>query len=198
VVIIYFIKKSKKPIEKTIGNLILFYIFGITLFGVLGYSIFDHYLAGLLPVFAFISAKLLSKLSKPIFVILVTIFILLNLLQISRVNNPYGLKHKNNLVSWAIIQLKDQEYALDSISKCHKENGLRYLFELTDNPPQQSFMDPNFFWLYQQFPAEKMPDKVLLVTDKDLKIDLPVISQQTFGAMNAYIFDNSSQAYKIK
>lgn len=196
-VIIWFIKQAKKPIEKTIGNLILFYVFGITLFGILGYSLFDHYLTGIIPILAFISAKLLTKLKPIISTFLILAFISLNLFQVSKANNSYGLELKNNLVSWAISQLEGEDYVLDSISKCHKENGLRYLLELTDNPPKKSFMDPNFFWLYRHSPVEQNPDKILLVTDKVLNTTLPVLSKQTFGAMNAYILDNSRKTYII-
>ena len=197
VILICFIKSSKKPIEISISQLILFYLFGITLFGVLGFSIFDHYLTGLLPIFAFITAKILTKLPKTIIAIIISAFLITNLFQISQANNLYGLRYKNDLINWANQELQGQDFALDSISKCHKENGLRYLFELTDNPPKQSFMDPNFFWLYKNLPAEKIPDKILLVTDKPLDTNLPVISQQTFGAINAYILDNSHKNYKL-
>jgi len=196
-ILIWFLFSAKKPIEKTISYLILFYIFGITLFGTLSFSIFDHYLTGLLPIFAFITAKLLTKLPKLLTVILLTTFITLNLYQISQAKNPYGLKHKQELINWANKELKGQNFSLDSISKCHKENGLRYLFELIDNSPKQSFMDPNFSWLYNKASSRTLPDKVLLVTDKPLTVELPVISQQNFGAMNAYIIDNSGKAYKI-
>ena len=188
---IWFLFSAKKLIEKTISYLILFYIFGITLFGALGFSIFDHYLTGLLPIFAFIFAKLLTKLPKSISIIFLTIFISINLYQISQAKNPYGLKYKQELVTWANKNLKNQEFSLESVSKCHKENGLRYLFELTDNPPKQSFMDPNFAWLYSQSPSEKMSNKILLVTDKPLKSSLTVLNQKKFGAMNAYILENT-------
>jgi len=195
--IVWFVKTSKKPIEKTINKLFFFYLFGITLFGALGFSIFDHYLSGLLPIFAFITAKFLSKLPKSITLIAISIFLITNLYQFSQASNPYGLKHKQDLIFWANQELRGQDFALDSISKCHRENGLRYLFELTDNPPKQSFMDPNFFWLYQQFPAETIPDKVLLVTDKPINTNLPIISQEIFGALNAYLLDNQGKAYQL-
>jgi len=187
-ILIWFLFSAKKPIEKTISYLILFYIFGITLFGVLGFSIFDHYLTGLLPVFAFIFAKILTKLPKLLTIIFLTVFIVLNLYQISQAKNPYGLKHKQELINWANKELEGQDFSLDSISKCHKENGLRYLFELTDNSPKQSFMDPNFSWLYSQSPSEEMPNKILLVTDKPLKSQLTILNQKKFGDMDAYIF----------
>ena len=78
-------------------------------------------------------------------------------------------------------------WELQSDSKCHRENGLRYLFELSGNPPVQSFMDPNFSWLYTQPPMPGVADKILMVTDRPLVGNEEVVAKQGFGAMNAYI-----------
>ncbi len=195
--LIYFILKAKKPIYKAISLLLIFYLLGITLFGSLGFSIFDHYLAGLLPIFALITAFILTKLKQPTYLFILFLFAFINLWQFSQAHHPYSLSHKQDLITWANQQLQDQAYALDSISKCHKENGLRYLFAISGNPPTISFMDSNFAWLYRQPPAETMPDKILLVTDKPLETPLPIINQQIFGAMSAYILDNSEHLYEI-
>lgn len=157
------------------------YVVGVTLFGVLGFSLFDHYLTGLLPIFALITAVIIRRLPKILSWLLLGIFIWANLLQISRVSNPYGLKFKQELVSWVNQQLQGQPYNLESVSKCHRENGLRYLFELSGNPPQQSFMDPNFSWLYPPLIQHK-PEKILTITDK-LSVG------KKFGAMVVEISD---------
>lgn len=192
--IIWFIKTSKHIFLK---HLLIFYLLGITLFGALGYSIFDHYLTGLLPVFAIITAFTFSKLPKKLGVTLLVSLVGLNLLQISKANNPYSLKHKQDLINWSLDKLDGRPFYLDSISKCHKENGLRYLFELTDNPPSQSFMDPNFFWLYQKPPNPEPANLILLVTDKKLEFQKTIIDQQSFGALTAIILDNSEKDYEI-
>jgi len=200
VILLWFLKQtyqSQKPLLKTIAFLIVFYLLGILLFGALGYSIFDHYLAGLLPIFALLTALFLTQLPKLAKLLLLSVLVITNLYQISQARHPYGFTYKQQLVSWANQELQGQDYALDSISKCHRENGLRYLFELTDNPPKISFMDPNFFWLYQQPPAQTIPDKVLLVTDKPLTTNLPILTRQQFGHMAAYILDNSNHLYQF-
>jgi hypothetical protein len=192
--LIWFIKTTEHIFLK---HLLIFYFFGITLFGALGYSIFDHYLTGLLPIFAIITAHLLSKLPKKLGYIAFLGLIILNLSQIYKAKNPHGLSHKQALINWSLNKLNGEPFYLDSISKCHRENGLRYLFELTDNPPQQSFMDPNFFWLYQNLPAKQTPNKVLLVTDKPLNLSQNILDQKTFGSLTAIILDNSSYNYEI-
>lgn len=195
---IRFSLKSSQSIFKTIAILMLAYAAGITLFSGFGFSIFDHYLAGLLPIFAFITALILTRLPRLIALGLVAVLVIVNLSQVVKANHPYGLKFKHQLVNWASQELKGQDFALDSISKCHKENGLRYLFELTDNPPKLSFIDPAFFWLYKDPPAGTIPDRVLLVTDKPLTTNLPIMSQNQFGEMSVYILDNSSKQYKLE
>lgn len=184
---VFYSFKTKKLILKLFSILPFIYLLGIMIFTIFGFSIFDHYLAGLLPVFAIATAVFISKLPKILAIPLMLLIIFVNILQISKVNNPYGLLYKQQLVAWAIENLQGQDYALQSISKCHRENGLRYLFELTDNPPKQSFMDPNFAWLYRQAPSKTAPDKTLLVTDKPLATDLTIEKQRSFGALDAYI-----------
>ncbi len=173
--------------NREIKLLLLAYFIGLGTFGLLGFSVFDHYLTGLMPIWAIISAAAVKKLPKKLGVAAVAIFILVNLYQFSRLNNPYGLSYKKNLIKWANLYLAGSNWELQSESKCHRENGLRYLFELSGNPPQKSFMDVNFAWLYPQPPSAQPADKILLVTDRPLSPALQILTKGTFGAMNAYI-----------
>lgn len=167
--------------------LLLSYFVGLGVFGLLGFSLFDHYLTGLMPVWALITTAALKRLPKKLAIGAVMIFVAVNLFQFSRLDNPYGLKHKKELIKWANQYLAGSNWSLESESKCHRENGLRYLFELSGNPPGRSFMDPNFAWLYPQPPSQAASEKTLLVTDKPLVGGEEIISRQRFGAMNAYV-----------
>jgi hypothetical protein len=186
--------RSKQPILRITSLLLIYYLIGISIYAALGYSVFDHYFSGLLPIFALLTALIINRLPKTIGLLALTTLICSNLFQFSKAHNPYGLVHKQQLVAWAVDKLEGQTYVLNSISKCHRENGLRYLFELTHHPPQQSFMDPNFAWLYRQPPSTTKPSRQLLVTDKPLDSSLTIINQQSFGAMDAYILDNLSSS----
>lgn len=194
---IFHYRRSKQSAIKLINFLLIFYAFGLTLFAGLGFSLFDHYLTGLLPIFALISAVVLKQLPKLMRIILLLFFLIANLWQIVHMVNPYGLKYKQALVGWANGQLSGQPFALDSVSKCHRENGLRYLFEISGNSPAISFMDANFSWLYKSLPSLIVPDRVLLITDKVLNQNLPIVSQTGFGEFHTYILDNSSKQYKL-
>lgn len=186
IVVILAIRQSKE-----IRLLLLSYFIGLGIFGILGYSLFDHYLTGLMPIWAIITAMAINRLPKKLGYLVVAIFIVINLYQFSRINNPYGMKYKQELVIWANQYLAESDWELESVSKCHRENGLRYLFELSGNPPQQSFMDANFAWLYPNPLTNTPPEKILLVTDKNDPPSLPIITVNTFGAMKAYLLKHS-------
>ncbi|MEK7622370.1 MAG: hypothetical protein AAB430_00735 [Patescibacteria group bacterium] len=185
IVIILVIKQHRE-----IRLLLLAYFIGLSAFGLLGFPLFDHYLTGLMPIWALITAFILRRLPQLLSFTIVLIFLVINLYQFSRVTNPYGLSQKKALINWANQYLVGSDWALESTSKCHRENGLRYLFELSGNPPVKSFMDGNFAWLYSQSPTLIEPDKILLVTDKPLTALEPVIAQQSFGALKAYLLLN--------
>ena len=167
--------------------LFLAYFIGLGVFGLLGFSVFDHYLTGLMPVWAMITAQAIKRLPKLIGAGVITIFLMANLFQFSRVDNPYGLKHKKELVRWANQYLAGSNWALESESKCHRENGLRYLFELSGNPPVQSFMDPNFAWLYPAMPSGTAAEKLLMITDKPLISGSKIVAEKQFSALTGYI-----------
>ena len=186
IVIILAVRQSRE-----IRLLLFSYFIGLVVFGLLGFSLFDHYLTGLMPIWAIITAMAINRLPKKLGYLVVAIFIVINLYQFSRINNPYGMKYKQELVIWANQYLAESDWELESVSKCHRENGLRYLFELSGNPPQQSFMDANFAWLYPQAPAVSPAAITLLVTDKNDSPPLPIITLNSFGAMKAYLLKRS-------
>ncbi|MDP2709011.1 MAG: hypothetical protein Q8O93_03115 [bacterium] len=172
---------------REIRLLLLSYFIGLGIFGLLGFSLFDHYLTGLMPIWAMLTAMVIKRLPKILGIAAVIIFLIVNLYQFSRVDNPYGLKHKKELIKWSNQYLVGSSWALESESKCHRENGLRYLFELSGNPPSRSFMDPNFSWLYPAMPGGEPADKILLVTDKPIVGSQEIVAKESFGAMNTYI-----------
>jgi len=177
--------------HREIRLLLLSYFVSLGVFGLLGFSLFDHYLTGLMPIWAMLTAMIIRRLPKLSALLVLVVFVSLNLYQFSRVNNPYGLKFKQELIVWANQNLKGENYNLESVSKCHRENGLRYLFELSGNPPQQSFMDASFAWLYPQAPVASPAAITLLVTDKNDQPSLPIITVNSFGAMKAYLLKHS-------
>ena len=198
-IIIYCFKKLKNPgKEKYLVRLLIIYFLGLFIYGgLIGRPLFDHYLAGLLPIFAYISAKCLFRFWAIGFIFLI-LFIFLNPFQISRAVNPYGLKSSREAVVWLGKELNGQEFAFDTVSKCFRYNGIRYLLEINNLKPAISFIDPNFFWLYRDKPAQYFPDRMVVFTDKALKSSLPVLKENEFGAWKVFIIDNSKKTYQIE
>ncbi|PIP52614.1 hypothetical protein COX09_00555 [Candidatus Beckwithbacteria bacterium CG23_combo_of_CG06-09_8_20_14_all_47_9] len=174
--------------QREIRLLLIAYFIGIGLFGLMGFSLFDHYLTGLMPVWAMATALVIKRLPKLFGTAVIIVFLAVNLYQFSRATNPYGLTNKKELIKWANQYLAGSNWDLESESKCHRENGLRYLFELSGNPPAKSFMDDNFSWLYPQPSIEGTVDKILLVTDRQESSGFEVQAEKTFGAITGYIF----------
>lgn len=195
----YYFKKKNSVIvgEKYIAQLLLIYSLGVLFYGgFLGRPLFDHYLAGLLPVFAFITSKFLAKF-WPLSSLILIFFFYSNIKQFVKSNNPYGLRISREAIDWTIKVLNGEEFALDTISKCFRYNGLRYLYEIK-GPPTASNIDPDFFWLYRKQPTEILPEKITVFSDKAWQTDLPIIQQKQWGDWQVSILDNSKKTYKIE
>jgi hypothetical protein len=189
--------KYKKKKELLVVELLLVYYFGILIYGILfNKPVFEHYLAGLLPIFAFITARYIVRFWIGGFFILI-VFISLNLLQFFRAQNPYGLKTTQQAIDWSIGVLKGEAFALDSLSECFRYNGIRYLYEIKDHPPAISFIDPQFFWLYRNKPATTFPKKIIIFTDEKIIFKQPIINKKDFGSWQVYILDNFDLSYQI-
>jgi len=181
-VIIYTVLKNR-PFRLLIAS----YFIGLAIFGGFGFPVFDHYLTGLLPVWAIITAAAIKRLPGKIGWLVLGLLATVNLYQFSRLENPYGLKYKKELVKWANQYLAGSNWELESISKCHRENGLRYLFELSGNPPAKSFMDGNFSWLYPLPPKKTAVEKLLTLTDKPFISVNQIVAEKQFGTLTGYI-----------
>lgn len=197
--IIYSIKKLKVSNgEQPFAFLLLFYWLGLVVYGALaGRPLFDHYLAGFLPIFAFITAKALTRFWVVGF-FLTIIFVCINFAQFMNLSNPYGLKTIQNAVTWSAGQLNNQEFALDVKSNCFRYNGTRYLYEIKGSPPAISFIDPEFFWLYKKMPSQEFPRKVVVFSDGEYEPKQTIEKQKSFGAWDVYILDNLDRSYKIE
>lgn len=195
-------KRAGKSGEIYFARLLMIYLLGLLVYGgLLGKPIYEHYLAGLLPVFAVITAKVFVRFWAIGFFLLI-FFVFSNIGLVFKARNAYGLASTKEAVNWTIEKLKDRDFALDVKSKCFRYNGLRYLFEIKESPPAISFIDPDFFWLYREKPAEVFPKIVVLFVDnwshKDYQPVLPIIDKKDFEGWRVYILDNSSKAYEIE
>ncbi len=184
--------------ERFFINLLLIYAIGLLIYGgVLGRPLFDHYLAGLLPIFALFTARALTKF-WPATLLILAFFFFVNFRQFLKSTNPYGLAETKKAINWTIQEIDNKEFALDTLSKCFRFNGLRYLYEIKNRAPLISHLDPDFFWLYRRPPANFFPELVVIFSDKEVTPDLPVIKKNFFGAWHVYLLDNKNLKYQIE
>lgn len=190
-------------------------IVGISIFRFFGGDLFDFYLAPLFPAFiialSVASVAIGMKIFKPfshvaIPTILVLIFII-NVRVVLNTQHVQGLVHKQDAVAWVTEQVNDRPFAVESLSRCHRYNGIRYLFMLDGHEPVMSFMDPNYSWLYDDQPETAYPDLfVAFVTPQDLtaadetrynELKRRAINSKQFGDFDVVIADNRDHAFSI-
>lgn len=207
--------RKKKISDLSLAVVIGSGIGGISLFRFLGGDLFDFYLAPLYPVFLIAATICITSLMRSLShragpsaltTILIAVFAL-NIFSVSVARHPQGLSTKQQAVTWAIEQTGNQPFALESLSRCHRYNGIRYLFMLAEKEPVMSFMDPDLSWLYDAPPATTYPATfVAFATPDDLSLDQEKrynaliersIARKRFGAFDVVISDNHDQRYLI-
>jgi hypothetical protein len=207
---IYRYLKHRRRSDFLLSSLILSLIFGITLYQFLGHQAYDFYLATGFPLLLLSFALLINHFWKKFKLLSLAILVCFALIQFNQFTQAYYPQSyfvKKQAVSWTVDQLDGQPFALDSLSNCHRYNGLRYLFMLEDHEPEISFMDSSFFWLYDQIPATQNPDTlVIFATPKDLTSNQKsqyntllekTISRKDFQELSVLILDNHGQTYTI-
>ena len=188
-------RHRRQPQYWLIGSYFGLIFFGLNLYGnFFNSDLFDHYLTTLFPVFFLLTAWILNRLWRPVTILALLAFMISNLILFSRITTQDSYSAKRQGVNWAISQVADQPFALDSLSSCFRYNGVRYLFMLAGKEPAQSFVDQNFSWLYQSPPAVAPLTKQVIFVHQNHTEPLPVgaISSRTFGSWTVLILDTAA------
>lgn len=146
--------KNKKKVLKFITGTFLVFIVGF-LFSPASSS--EYYLLVLFPLSFLIlawAAELFFLKSRQVIKIL-TLGLLIFILSFNTwsnldIKNSFGLSIKKQAILWALKNVNNRPYFLDSIGDCYKYEGYRYLFEKFRQAPVASFMDFYFSWLYPE------------------------------------------------
>ena len=167
---------------------------GIFLFKLMGGNLYDFYLAVLYPVVLILTAGAIDfiwrKRGAMAAGAIIMVIVGLNLAAIIKAYHPQGLAVKRQAVAWAISNVGNEEFDLDSISSCSRYNGVRFLFWLAGKEPQQSFVDPELSWLYDK-KGDYMKPKFLVTftTPNDLTPDQKEkYNQLKLDAVNSEMF----------
>lgn len=202
--------KNRKYTGWLIVNLsCIIYFVGLSIYGIVfNGPVYEHYITGLFPLFLLILALVLSKLPNKTVLILLLIFIWFNLYKLSNAQDSIGYKHKREAIAYALSQVRDREFSLESLSTCWKYSGYRYMFDVFGRPPIKSFVDPNLAYLYEdQVISEKHPDRVVAFVIDDFnpeteefnqrlnKLEEYTITSKSFGRIKVLIIDNGAGWY---
>ncbi len=199
--------KNKNGNKKVIISLlIMIYFLGIQAYGVMfNGDIFEHYITGLFPIFLLIAAYFLSYLPKKLAYVILAIFITANLYKLSIAQNSHGLLYKKQAIKFAMTQVGDKDFSLESLSTCWKYSGYRYLFAVYGREPVKSYVDPNFGHLYGRTPISPThPETVIAFVTHDFKQEnrefyekyalykSHSVTDAIFGNIEVLIMDNNS------
>ncbi len=189
---------------------IIFSFYLIFQMGVLFYSfvlkgdVFEHYLATLLPYLFIITAVVFNHLENKIrwpVLAVVTVVVIINIIINFNAYNPYGFEYKIQATKFALEQIGDKDFSLDSLGSCFRYDGVYYPFLLFGKHPVKSFQDPNYSWLYDYKIAENHPENIVVMVQRG-KIENPdfndtynryqqwVKARKTFRGIEVLILDN--------
>ncbi len=198
-------ERKNNPAKSLTVILTLITLLGVLIYsGFLGRPFFDHYISTLLPVAVLFTASLIANtksLSNLGMVIVLSLFIFFNTRSLTEAYHSYGYRIKTEAIKWAVENVSG-DFSLESLSTCHKYNGYRYLFLVAGKEPVKSYVDPNFFWLFDSPPADTHPPEVVVMVAKDYENDTKTIElyqkykeneikSKTFGLLEVLIVDNT-------
>lgn len=207
---IYWSFKNRRYIGWLLVNLsVVIYFVGLSIYGIVfNGPVYEHYITGLFPLFFLIIALILSKLPNKFIWLILGVFILFNLYKLNNAQDSIGFKNKQDAISYAMSQVGDKDFSLESLSTCWKYSGYRYLFDVFGRSPLKSFVDPNLGYLYEDTKVvDKHPERVVAFVIDDFnpeseeydqrlkKLEEHTISSQNFGKIKVLIIDNSTGWY---
>lgn len=201
--------KNRRPEDLVITLILISGTIGIFLFRLIGGDLFDFYLADLFPIFL-IAASVALRFQRTTPATFATILIALavfHFFAFAHASHPQSLALKQQAVAWVSQETNGQQFALDSLSRCHRYNGIRYLFMIGGKEPSMSFMDPSLSWLYGVPPSTVYPNLfVAFVTPQDLtkedeerynQLKRRAIAHKAFGDIDVVVSDNYDHSLTI-
>ncbi len=206
-----FTKPNNLPL-KIIGLHLIIAVLGVIFYNILfpGYTN-EWFFQVLFPAFAIVLGLSLADLSKKRILavvpwVFITVFLFFSFLTITGAKNSYNFADKSSAVKWALKEVGDKPFSLDSIGQNFAYGGYRYLFYLYGQEPVKSYMDPVFAdWMYPKSQlSQTHPDKVVVVVNPDFFNDSQfqekynrylqkTITRQKFGIIEVLIVDNSAR-----
>lgn len=215
-ILVWFVIKWAREGKKNLGLFIvglhiLIAVFGIALQNFFyGNWNFEWLVQVLFPAYAILSAIFITQtlnfklLRAPIYLVVFG-FVILSSKVILTSPNSYNLADKTEAVKYAIREVGQDQFSLDSIGQNFSYGGYRYLFYLYGHEPLRSYTDPAFAgWLYPKNNFVGHPQKVVAIANPDFFTDpdylakynrylAKTVQKQRFGTIEVLIVDNSEK-----
>jgi 4-amino-4-deoxy-L-arabinose transferase-like glycosyltransferase len=178
-IIAFFLFKTLRD-KKAIGRKILAIHLTVMLLGILLYRLFfpgwlyEWMLVIYFPAFALILGYTFdkiygwNKLGKIVVLILLGIFLIYNLRFLLKTRENFGLSAKASAVKYALSQIGNRPFYLDSIGSCYAQ-GYNYLFWYFGNFPKQSYSDDMFTPAYYTKSLDRPKVGVVMVNPSKIE-----------------------------
>jgi len=164
------------PGKRSAAYALVMAVFSMGLLAVLFYrgNFYEYYLLFLLPFLAIVLGIVVSILNrsenlKPLAVLIVFVFLVLNLITLFTAQNSYTHNNKIAVTQFTKKYVSQDTFNLEALGECPRFGGWRYLFEYNVGTPVHSYMDSYFQWLYQDKTPSGQPEKVVLLSMIDAR-----------------------------
>jgi 4-amino-4-deoxy-L-arabinose transferase-like glycosyltransferase len=167
--IVRFFKEKKNFGLQIIGLHFFSMIIGLGLYNLfLPNYLFEWLFVVFFPGFCFISAYFLNFLwvkFRPLVFIFLGLFMIVNINSFFKLKNPWSLFYKEKAIKYALNQVNNRDYYLDTLGSCFGYGGYRYLFWFYGQEPVYSYADDLYWdWLYPR-PAKPRPSLGVVIVN---------------------------------
>lgn len=196
--------------KRTIGENIIAIHFLVIVLGVLAFNLlfggylFEWILVIFLPGFCLICAYVLNLIYEkyrfltPVFLLVFLLFTYTNIKSIFTSSDDFGLLKKTQVVKYAISQVENSDFHLESLGSCY-QTGYLYLFWQLGHFPTTSFADDMFSGTFYARNYSK-PEKTIVIASpsKNESKDYYVLydkyknlatTSQKFGGVEVLVID---------
>jgi len=155
----------------------------------------EYYLMGFLTLFTIIIGFFLNSLPKKLICIVISFFILANLLTVLTTTNDYGLTMKKQFIMKTMSYVNNKTFSLETAGSLPNPQfayaGWRLLFKIYGKTPARSNIDTELGWIYADEISKSDPELHVIVSENPLSLNHKLIQQFQEGKYYGYIYQNS-------
>lgn len=141
----------------------------------------EYYFLYFFPYVAFIFAIVLDyvwkrKGGKIAGLVFLLVFGMLNFISLLTAYSSYSYRDKIEALTYAKEYIGSNSYSLEALGECPRFGGYRYLADYIIGPPNSSYMDSYFSWLYPDSIRSEIPRYTVLLSLIDPRSEKGIVS----------------------